>query len=179
MSTRTTPPELGRFTTRDPALLRGGQANLYAYADADPLTFVDRTGLASAEVGVGAGLYLGVKAAITADGFSFCWEAGVGIGVGVELDPFEGLDADGTSVVAEVGVEIAGLGVSGKAVRDLQGGPCGDGGSRAEVKACGTVVCGKVNQDGDFGVNASLANADLGTGAAAKATIQHCRGGLW
>ncbi len=38
-------PATGHFTTRDPALYGGGQENLYAYADGDPVNSRDRTGL--------------------------------------------------------------------------------------------------------------------------------------
>ena len=52
-------PAAGRWTSRDPALYRGRQANLYAYVDNDPASRRDPSGLwcvgASAYDGVGAG----------------------------------------------------------------------------------------------------------------------------
>jgi RHS repeat-associated protein len=38
-------PQTGRFTARDPALFAGGQFNLYAYADGDPVGGRDPSGL--------------------------------------------------------------------------------------------------------------------------------------
>lgn len=38
-------PALGRFTTRDPILFAGGQANLYEYAGGDPVNLSDPSGM--------------------------------------------------------------------------------------------------------------------------------------
>ena len=38
-------PAAGRWTAIDPALYDGGQGNLYAYANDDPVDFRDPTGL--------------------------------------------------------------------------------------------------------------------------------------
>ncbi len=38
-------PEVGRWTTKDPILFGGGQANLYAYTHNDPINFVDPFGM--------------------------------------------------------------------------------------------------------------------------------------
>jgi len=37
-------PHTGRWTSRDPGLFRGGDANLYRYAHGDPVNFIDRDG---------------------------------------------------------------------------------------------------------------------------------------
>ena len=42
-------PETGRFTTRDPAGFGGGQLNVYLYCHADPVNWVDPSGLESTE----------------------------------------------------------------------------------------------------------------------------------
>ena len=123
------------------------------------------------------GPYVGIKFALTTQGFSFCGEAGVGIGVGIEVDPLEGLDKNGqTSIVAEVGTQLGPVGVSGKLERELTDGPC-PGETKGEVKGCVAVLCGKVNNDG-FGGNLSLAEI-AGVEAQAKVTGKKCWAGTW
>jgi RHS repeat-associated protein len=39
-------PEIGRWTTKDPSLFNGGDANLFGYSFQDPVNFVDPSGLA-------------------------------------------------------------------------------------------------------------------------------------
>nr|AYM54114.1 hypothetical protein [Chondromyces catenulatus] len=46
-------PETGRFTSRDPILFAGGQANLYLYAYGDPVNFGDPSGYIACENTVG------------------------------------------------------------------------------------------------------------------------------
>ena len=45
-------PVVGRWTTKDPIRFGGGQANLYAYVDNDPVNYIDPLG----EGGIGAGI---------------------------------------------------------------------------------------------------------------------------
>ncbi|MGN6245541.1 MAG: RHS repeat-associated core domain-containing protein [Motilibacteraceae bacterium] len=167
-------PATGSWTARDKALFDGQQTNLYLYAEGDPVNRVDRTGAASIDVGAGAGLWLGITAAVNTDGFSFCWEAGVGVGAGIEVDPVAGLDADGTKVVAEVSGNVAGLGITGKLERPV-GSKCPQ--TSGQVKACAGVVCTTYNGD-MLGGTASLAEL-AGAEMAAKAVVRHCMGGLW
>ena len=44
-------PEVGRWTSKDPILFGGGDTNLYGYVMADPINFIDSTGLSAADVG--------------------------------------------------------------------------------------------------------------------------------
>lgn len=46
-------PSIGRFTTRDPILFRGGQSNLYLFAAGDPVNLADPTGFGPANGGGG------------------------------------------------------------------------------------------------------------------------------
>jgi RHS repeat-associated protein len=172
-------PATGLWTARDPGLFDGGQVDLYLYALGDPVNRVDRTGLASVEVGAGLGLYLGIKLGLTSEGFSFCWEGGLGIGAGVSIDPLEGLDTNGSSTFqAEIGGDVAGFGMGAKLSRRISKGPCGRSGEiQAEAKACAGIVCGKVNNDGLGG------GVDLGEVAGlelqAKATLNTCVASNW
>jgi RHS repeat-associated protein len=83
-------PAAGRFTARDPIFFSGSPANLFVYANSDPVTLRDPTGLwcvgASGYEGIGGGGQYCRK-----DGKqSICVEGGVGAGGGVEIDPFGG-----------------------------------------------------------------------------------------
>ena len=70
-------PQSGRWTTRDPVLLDGGQPNLYAYVGNDPASAVDPGGLFSVEASAYEGLGGGAKLSLTKEGFSLCAELGV------------------------------------------------------------------------------------------------------
>ncbi len=88
-------PASGRFMARDPLAVGGGTANLYAYADNDPVGRWDPLGLASLGTNLCAeGFCVGTKLAITDEGLSVCTEAGVGVGNDVEFNPLGGLDDD-------------------------------------------------------------------------------------
>jgi RHS repeat-associated protein len=50
----------GRWTARDPILFGGGQSNLYAYVDNDPVNRVDPRGLGYYDFNVSAGFGLGI-----------------------------------------------------------------------------------------------------------------------
>ena len=52
----------------------------------------------------------------------------------------------------------------------LYAGPCEES-VKGEFKACAVAVCGKVNEHGDFGANASLAEL-AGVEAQAKTTLK-------
>lgn len=167
-------PSVGQWTSRDRALFAGRQANLYAYAGNDPVNHVDRTGMASVEVGAGAGPYVGIKMAVDGQGFSFCWELGIGIGAGIEADPFEGTDDEGFSAVSEVAAEVGGVGIAGKVERTF-GGPCPQ--TKGEVKACAGPACVKYNGEA-LGTGLSVAEL-AGVQAQAKVTGKYCSAGTW
>lgn len=82
-------PASGRWTARDPILLRGGQANLYVYVGNDPIQYRDPLGLfcfgATAYAGVGGG----VKFCMAFGGASLCSELGFGVGGSLDLSLFE------------------------------------------------------------------------------------------
>jgi RHS repeat-associated protein len=76
-------PESGRWTARDPLLYSGGQANLYAYVDNNPISFRDPLGLAFCIGGSFYRLYGGgATFCIDRTGTSLCLEAGFGAGGG-------------------------------------------------------------------------------------------------
>jgi len=108
-------PAAGRFTTRDPLLFSGGQANLYAYAGNDPIGRRDESGLFSigfsGYAGVGGGAKLSWE---PGKGFSVCAEVGLGGGGGFELDLDGKVDGDKDTVGAELSVEVGPIGAGAK-----------------------------------------------------------------
>lgn len=108
-------PEIGRWTSRDPSLYSGNQANLYQYVLNDPVNFMDPLGLfcigGSGKLGIG----LGVEFCIDKSGVSLCGDAGVGVGGGVEVDIFGEPSETKVELFAEAtaGVPFADVGVEG------------------------------------------------------------------
>ncbi len=63
-------PTIGRWLTKDPSGFNGGDTNLYAYCNNNPVSCIDPTGLWGITIGIGIGGYLG-GGADAAGGFYF------------------------------------------------------------------------------------------------------------
>jgi RHS repeat-associated protein len=159
--------ETGRWTRKDPLGFAGSssEANLYVYADNDPVTRGDPDGLlsvgASAYVGVGAG----ARFAVDSTGFSVCVETGVGIGGGVSADPLGGLDRAGTSVTAQGRIGAGSVGLGASASLDDRG--CGAGGVGA---AAGPLTLDLLHGSAGASVGTGL-GPELGLGAGVSAEL--------
>ncbi|KZE76199.1 hypothetical protein AV654_23870 [Paenibacillus elgii] len=114
-------PAAGQWTAKDPLLFEGGQGNLYAYVNNNPVQLRDPCGLFC----IGATSYSGIggggKVCIDENGASACLEAGVGLGGGVEVNPNEGISKSEVSVEAavKVGAGPASISLGAKAGREL------------------------------------------------------------
>lgn len=143
MGLRDYDPATGRFTTRDPLLLGGGDPNLYAYAGGDPIQGADPLGLGSAGATLCEGICVGLKFALTPDGFSACAEGGFGVGNDIEISPLGGLEGDRAylkgSVEANLG-PLANVEVSDELTSD---GHCRK--NKPQIKGC--VVGGCVSNN--------------------------------
>jgi RHS repeat-associated protein len=104
-------PESGRWTARDPVLYEGGQDNLYAYVNGNPVSSRDPLGLWC----IGAAAYGGVGGGATVcwddEGFSVCGELGFGVGVDFGVDT-GGSEDSGTEIVGELGAECGPMGTT-------------------------------------------------------------------
>jgi len=132
-------PASGRWTTRDPALRDGGQANFYAYAGNDPTSAVDPSGLWSVEASAYEGIGGGFKFSKTDEGFSLCAEAGFGVGEEVEVEPNGELERDRNVTVAKLSLGVGPL-TEVELSTELEG--CdGDLDTTSKVKGCWLMYC--------------------------------------
>jgi RHS repeat-associated protein len=158
-------PVAGRWTSRDPALFAGGQANLYQYVGNNPVLLRDPAGLwcigGSLYGGIGGGAQFCYK-----DGdASLCAEVGFGLGADAGLEMGE---------AAQTGTEV---GAEAKAVC----GPVGAGfgcslDSCGEAKCKGKVEAGPLTLDteGNVGVQPKLDGPEviLAVGGRPKCSLQ-------
>lgn len=101
-------PSLGRFTTRDPILFRGGQTNLYLYAAGDPVNLADPTGFGPSS-GSGGGSPPGCSGdGPSTEGRGLAANGAVGpVGLGASV----GIAGDGTRPALQINFS-AGVGPS-------------------------------------------------------------------
>ena len=87
-------PAAGRFTARDPSFFRGSPENLYTYANGNPVTQRDPTGLVCGAMSgflvAGGGVQICRDNKIEGADWSVCLEGGLGVGGGPEVDALGG-----------------------------------------------------------------------------------------
>jgi RHS repeat-associated protein len=183
-------PATGRWTARDPLLFGGGQINLYAYVNSNPVLYRDPTGLFC----VGGSLYEGIgggaQVCLTKEGFSVCGELGFGLGGSVDVEPWGKLADNGVSGIAEVEVGVGPI--NGSLGVEVKTDCHGD--LTAEFKPEGGIIAGAykamLDKDGNAKLKGPLGSSDLEAilksgkakfkvGASAKAAVKVCGQGRW
>ncbi len=102
-------PLSAHWTARDPILFQAGQANIYAYAQNNPVNNRDLSGLLC----VGASFYEivggGADLCIDETGVSVCGKAGIGVGGGVSFSPTGSTSDTGNSLSWNAGAGVGPL----------------------------------------------------------------------
>jgi RHS repeat-associated protein len=108
--------EVGRWTGRDPLLFDGGSANLYVYAQNNPVCLRDPSGLLCVGAS-GYAVYGGAgQFCITLQGVSWCTALGLGVGSGFSVNPFGNLAREEEYIQAELSAN-AGIAMLGGQLR--------------------------------------------------------------
>jgi RHS repeat-associated protein len=109
-------PAAGRFVARDPSFFRGSPENLYTYANNNPITQMDPTGLVcigwSMYATFGGGFQICRDNKIENADWSVCVEGGVGAGGGLDVDIVGGAQDTGVSVFAEATAKLGMVGAT-------------------------------------------------------------------
>ncbi|HEX6025802.1 MAG TPA: RHS repeat-associated core domain-containing protein [Solirubrobacter sp.] len=109
-------PAIGRFVARDPIFFEGSPENLYVYANNNPITLKDPTGLSciswAGYATFGGGIQLCRDNKIENADWSICVEAGVGAGGGFEADLAGSAASTGVSVFAEASAKLGMVGAT-------------------------------------------------------------------
>src|SRR5262249_8135656 len=141
---------------KDPDGLFGGDTNVYAYVENDPVNRRDPSGLIALGLNVSAysGVGGGARLRVTSQGMSVCLEVGFGAGIEVEANT-DGLDREGTAVVVEGPARRGPAGVGAEVTLN----DCGE--IIVEGKVCVGPVCGKGERTlgeagGEVGVEGAL-----------------------
>lgn len=79
-------PKAARWTSRDPVLFEGNQANLYAYVNNNPITQRDPSGSVEWSTDFYLGPGAGFQYHFTPDGWRLCAEMGFGVGGSMKVD---------------------------------------------------------------------------------------------
>lgn len=168
-------PETGRFTTLDPLRFRSGAINLYGYANNDPVSRTDPSGLftfgGSAYNGIGGGASISIANDLSNIGG--CIELGVGGGAGISLDPL-GTPDTSYNIDASASATVNGAGLDGNL--GLKFVPCADGGAQIRNNTQGGVKLPGVSAglDTDGGVGVSLEPPTFDTEIGAKLSGTAC-----
>jgi RHS repeat-associated protein len=159
-------PAAGRWTARDPSFFAGSPDNLYGYANNNPVTNRDPSGLVcggfSAYAVGGGGIQVCRDNKIDGADWSVCLEGGLGLGGGPEVDVLGGAADTGHSIVAEVTGKIgwAGGTLGGELDLNCFNGKLGAkvfaGPVQVGVDTGGGVGGGYGQNDGAFGPNGKI-----------------------
>ena len=116
-------PTVGRWTTKDPIGFAGGDTNLYAYVGGNPMSYVDPSGLWSAQLGFGGSLSFLFGGGAAESGFAISYSGESGFQFGT----YQSRTAKvGTGVAGGLGISIS-ISPNARSLNDLRGGSIGGG----------------------------------------------------